>query len=235
MKLNSVIFRYGLIIQVLVLAAFIFVKTPIMSCPDKNNISSTSNSESYNSEARPLKTTPDDKSDEKYKWVSLIPLNLRRLETALDNTDIQYENFMVDWLQYLLVAGGFMVMSGLIMMVFRRKKSVYKKQFHLCSLMPELIPLTYQSCNHCSIIVKHKNNKEPLSSSAMIWVIEITVSSALDRKKTAAAIKGMSLPAIRLENNFIIIGPYKSKSEASEIVRKLRDAHNVRGWLTPGN
>jgi len=122
--------------------------------------------------------------------------------------------------------------------VFSQKKmasNVSEKPFHLCSLRPVLTPLSYQLCFQCSALIKHSENKGRLVENAEIWVIEITLSSALTRKNSAAAIKGMRLPTIRLENNFIVVGPYRSKSEAAEIASKLHETYNVRGWLTPGN
>lgn len=144
---------------------------------------------------------------------------------------------MTAWLRYLLVAGGFIGLTGLLVMFFRRKKSVSnvsEKPFHLCSLRPVLTPLSYQSCFQCSALIKYSKNKGRVAKSADIWVIEITLSSALTRNKSATAIKRMHLSTIRLENNFIIVGPYKSKSEAAEVVSKLHEVYNVRGWLTPG-
>lgn len=234
MKIISAIYKIGLIAQVLALVALFFVKTPIMSCPDAKNINPTNNTETYNSNASFLKAAPHGSPDEKYKLASLILFKFRELETTLQNADIQYGNSMIDWLRYLLAAGCFMALSGLIIMVFRKKK-LPVKQFHLCSLIPVVVPLTYQSCIQCKALIKHSKKKESLSEDTMIWVVEITVSSAVDRKKTLEAIDKMSLPLIRLENNFIIIGTYKRKSEAVEIIRNLHDVHNVRGWLTPGN
>ncbi|MDY7536451.1 hypothetical protein RGV33_33050 [Pseudomonas sp. Bout1] len=235
MKLNAVIFKFGLIVQVLVLVAFLFPETAVVLCSDKNNINLSSElGSNFNEDKASLRM----KSNEQNSFFSLMSLEFSSLEKTLDNADFKNTDSMTAWLKYLLVAGGLMGLVGLLMMALRRKKTrsiISVKPFHLCSLNPVLVPLSYQPCNQCDTLIKYSKNTKHLSRISEIWVIEITILSAFERKKSAAAIKGMKLPVIRLENNFIIVGPYKRKLEAAKVVGDLYESHNVRGWLTPGN
>jgi len=238
-NLNSKIIILGLVIQALVLVAMFFTKNTIVWCSEKNYGHSSSTLEINHAENASLRTLLSQKfGDLQSNLGTLTSSKFTDLENTSDNADFRDINSMTVWLQYLLVAGGFIGLAGLLVMFFRRKKSasnVSEKPFHLCSLRPVLTPLSYQLCFQCSALIKHSKNKNRLTEIAAIWVIEITLSSALTRKKSAAAIKIMHLPTIRLENDFIVVGPYKSKSEAAKIVSKLHENYNVRGWLTPGN
>lgn len=238
LKLNAVILKFGLAVQVLILAVFFFAETADLSCAEKNNINSASETETNYGEAAYLRLNQNQKPHEQNSFVSSMSSKFPGLEKTLDNTDFENTDAMTTSLRYLLVAGGLMGLAGLLIMALRRKKTssiISAKQFHLCSLSPVLAPLSYQSCNQCDILIKHLNNTNLLSKRSGIWVIEITVSSAFERNKSAAAIKRMGLPVIRLENNFVIIGPYQSKLEAAKIAGDLYEYHNVRGWITPGN
>lgn len=238
-NLNSKIIILGLVIQALVLVAMFFTKNTIVWCSEKNHGHSSSTLEINHAENASLRTLLSQKfGDLQSNLGTLTSSKFTDLENTSDNADFRDINSMTVWLQYLLVAGGFIGLAGFLVMFFRRKKSasnVSEKPFHLCSLRPVLTPLSYQLCFQCSALIKHSKNKNRLTEIAAIWVIEITLSSALTRKKSAAAIKIMHLPTIRLENDFIVVGPYKSKSEAAKIVSKLHENYNVRGWLTPGN
>ncbi|VVN79497.1 hypothetical protein [Pseudomonas fluorescens] len=238
-NLNSKVIIFGVTIQVLVLGVVFFTKNTIVWCSEKNHIHSNSASGINHAEEASSRTLLSQKfGDLQSNLGTLTSSKFTDLENISDNADFRDINSMTAWLRYLLVAGGFIGLAGLLVMFFRRKKSasnVSEKPFHLCSLRPVLTPLSYQSCFQCSTIIKHSKNKDRSTESADIWVIEITLSSALTRNKSAAAIKGMHLSTIRLENNFIVVGPYKNKSEAAEVVSKLHEVYNVRGWLTPGN
>lgn len=239
MEAKLKIITLGLAIQVLVLGVVFFSKNTIVWCSEMNHINSSSASGINHVEETSLRTLLSQKfGDLQSNLGTLTSYKFTDLEKTSDNDNSRDINSMTPWLRYLLVAGGFIGLAGLLMMLFRRKKmasNVSEKPFHLCSLRPVLTPLSYQLCFQCSALIKHSKNKGRLVENAEIWVIEITLSSASTRKQSTAAIKRMHLPTIRLENNFIIVGPYRSKSEAAEIVSKLHVDYNVRGWLTPGN
>ncbi|MGN7499241.1 hypothetical protein [Pseudomonas lactis] len=238
-NLSSKVIIFGVAIQVLVLGVVFFTKNTIVLCSEKNHIHLNSASGINHADEASTRTVLSQKfGDLQSNLGTLTSSKFTDLENISGNADSRDINSMTAWLRYLLVAGGFIGLAGLLVMFFRRKKmasNVSEKPFHLCSLRPVLTPLSYQLCFQCSALIKHSENKGRLVENAEIWVIEITLSSALTRKNSAAAIKGMRLPTIRLENNFIVVGPYRSKSEAAEIASKLHETYNVRGWLTPGN
>lgn len=230
---------FGLIIQILVLVVVFFTENTIVWCSEKNYINSSNALEINYAEDASLRILQSQRFDDlKNSLITITSSNFTDLESTSSSAIFRDINSMIVWLRCLLVAGGFIGLAGLLVMFFRRKKSASntsEKPFHLCALRPVLTPLSYQSCFQCGAIIKYSKNKNRLVETADIWVVEITLSSALTRKKSTAAIKGMHLPIIRLENNFIVVGPYKSKSKAAEIVSSLHESYNVRGWLTPGN
>ncbi|WP_158664893.1 hypothetical protein [Pseudomonas sp. SWI44] len=236
MKLSAV-FIFGLAIQLLALGTFFFTETSFLSCPDKNRINPDSQAESNHSGEASL-MSPAHKSEKQDSWTWMTSFKFSDSEDKLSYETLKNEISIAAWLRYLLIASGVMTSAGLLMMISRRKKTTNftpDQLFHLCSVRAALVPTTYQQCFKCHAIVKYQKNIKALSKGSAIWVLEITISSASDRRKSAEAIKAMNLPVIRQENNFIILGPYKNKTEAAEIVRNLYITHNVRSWLSPGN
>ena len=232
LRFNSVIFKIGLTVQVLVLVGFFFLDTPAVMCSELTNTKSEREVAVDQDHAVPLVT-----SSERSDFGSLISLEFSGLKKESNDSGFNDASLISGWLKYLLVAGGLMGLVGLLLKVLRRKKIANITSgdgFHLCSLRPVLTPLSYQLCNQCDAFIKYSDNKL-VSKRPEIWVIEITTLSEFEHQKSAAAIKKMKLAIIRMENNFIVVGPYESKLVAAKIVGRLNEYHNVRGWLTPGN
>jgi hypothetical protein len=90
-----------------------------------------------------------------------------------------------------------------------------------------------QFCPTCDKKIGHQKIKVQAKSSVK-WVIEITLSNSLDRRRVVAAIKQMNLSALRTENDYIIVGSYNVKKEAAAVVKKLHEHYSLRGWLVLG-
>jgi len=67
-----------------------------------------------------------------------------------------------------------------------------------------------------------------------LWVVEIALNTPT-RHRAIKAIQQLELPVARKENNFVVIGPYKQKQDATRVVKELSESHGVRGWVMAGN
>jgi hypothetical protein len=45
----------------------------------------------------------------------------------------------------------------------------------------------------------------------------------------------MVLPVIRRENDFVVVGPYRQKQDAAQVLTCLSEQYGLRGWLIEGN
>lgn len=108
-----------------------------------------------------------------------------------------------------IIIGGLIAFLGFFLTIFSRKKTNARA-------------------------IRHVKKQTDISPSPGLWVIELTLNTQ-SRQRSIHVIQQLALPVIRRENDFIVIGPYKQKQEASYVLADMSEKHGIRGWLTQGN
>lgn len=130
---------------------------------------------------------------------------------------------------------GFFALCATLYTLIRRRQVKKNKvaALHVSSMRAKLTPYLFQVCGTCGVLVKYRVQASACSSN--IWVVEVALNSSQVHRGTTSAIKELALPVIRRENNLIVIGVYRNKAEAAEVIKLLKEKHDVRGWVVQGN
>lgn len=103
-------------------------------------------------------------------------------------------------------------------------------RFHIFANKALLTPKLFGECSVCGDVVKYSCREIPSAENGA-WVVEVILTSSLARRAVTTAINDLHLPVIRKENRLIVLGVYKNKVEATEIIGLLKNKYNIRGWV----
>lgn len=136
--------------------------------------------------------------------------------------------------QGISILAGLIALAGLLMALFYTKKKPAIK-FHISPPRPGSLLIFENLCLTCGQVISYgrKEIKKAMPHQG-VWVIEITIN-ATNKRRSIDAIRQLELSVVRREHNFIIVGPYRLKQNAAEILQELKEKYNVRGWLEAGN
>ncbi|MGV8891151.1 MAG: hypothetical protein ACOH2P_24595 [Pseudomonas sp.] len=136
--------------------------------------------------------------------------------------------------QGISILAGLIALAGLLMAFFYTQKKPAIK-FHISPPRPGSLLIFENLCLTCGQVIGYsrKEIKKAMPHQG-VWVIEITLN-ATNKRRSIEAIRQLELSVVRREHNFIIVGPYRLKQNAAEILQELKEKYNVRGWLEAGN
>ncbi|VVO41014.1 SPOR domain-containing protein [Pseudomonas fluorescens] len=132
-----------------------------------------------------------------------------------------------------IIIGGLIAIAGLLLTLFSRKK-ISATKLHIFQSKAGSSLVLEDSCLTCGGVIRHAKKPIKLSPPQGLWVIELTLNTQ-SRRRSIKVIQHLALPVIRREHDFIVIGPYRQKQEASYVLTDLSENYGVRGWLMRGN
>lgn len=134
---------------------------------------------------------------------------------------------------FTFVLAGFIALTGLFMALFSRDKKPVK--LHIYRIRENSLLNLRAACLTCGELIGHaiKTGKQT-TQNHKLWVVQITLN-APTRRKYLLAIREMVLPVIRRENDFVVVGPYRQKQDAAQVLTCLSEQYGLRGWLIEGN
>jgi hypothetical protein len=135
--------------------------------------------------------------------------------------------------KWTIILSGLIAFTGLLLALFARKKTI-DPQWHVFRSLPGSLITLERTCLTCGGFISHTAKPVSAMPSSGLWVIEIALNTP-SRHRATKAIQQLALPVARKENNFVVIGPYKQKQDAAQVMKELSESHGVRGWMMAGN
>ncbi|RON40149.1 hypothetical protein BK666_26825 [Pseudomonas frederiksbergensis] len=135
--------------------------------------------------------------------------------------------------KWTIILSGLITFTGLLLALFTRKKTI-NPQWHVFHTFPGSLITLERPCLTCGGYISHAKKEASTTLSSGLWVVEIALNTP-SRHRAVKAIQQLELPVARKENNFVVIGPYRQKQEAAQVVKELSESYRVRGWMMAGN
>lgn len=136
--------------------------------------------------------------------------------------------------QWVTILGGIIALAGLLMLLFYKKKKPRSK-FHIYPAQRGSLLALENLCVTCNQVISFSNKTiKAVLPFQGVWIIEITITPE-NKQRSIEAVRQMELSVVRREHEFIIIGPYRQKQDAAEILQKLKEKYRLRAWLEEGN
>lgn len=130
--------------------------------------------------------------------------------------------------KWMIIFSGLVAFTGLLLAAYARKKNT-DPQWHVFRTVPGSLVTLSRPCLTCGGLISHVAKDCSATPASGLWVIEIALN-APSRHRVTKAIKQLDLRVARKENNYVVVGPYKHKQDAAQVVRNLSEHHGVRGW-----
>lgn len=134
---------------------------------------------------------------------------------------------------FAFLLAGLITATGLFLALFVREKKPVK--LHVYRIGEESLLSLRGSCMTCGQLVGYtiKAGKET-TQNHKLWVVQITLN-APTRRKYMLAVQELVLPVIRREHDFVVVGPYRQKQDAAQVLTCLSEQYGLRGWLIEGH
>ncbi|WP_236175940.1 hypothetical protein [Pseudomonas pseudonitroreducens] len=99
-----------------------------------------------------------------------------------------------------------------------------------CPFCAESIKKAAVKCKHCGSTVE-ADLKPALTDRKGAWLVTIPCKPGQELLEALAKLKELGLPVIPSESAIISIGPYETKAEAGDVLRRLSMKHYLHGNL----
>ena len=157
----------------------------------------------------------------------------RAVDTHEKKLDHEYSAAQIFFYVFTFVLAGCIALTGLFMALFLRDKKPVK--LHVYRIRENSLLNVRGVCQTCGELIGYavKTGKQT-TQNHKLWVVQITLNVPT-RRKYMLAIQEMMLPVIRRENDFVVVGPYRQKQDAAQVLKGLSEQYGLRGWLIEGN
>lgn len=133
--------------------------------------------------------------------------------------------------QVHVIVGGMIALAGLLMVLLGGKGSPAaaqeEKDTRPCPMCAESIRAAAVKCKHCGADVEAVAALPPTTGAGDItitrWALAIPCRKESDRELAMTTAEPLRLPSLPAHNSFVKFGPFASKAEAGESLRRMAE------------
>lgn len=132
------------------------------------------------------------------------------------------------------IVGGMITLAGLIMLIFGGKISTSTASIPAemdarpCPFFAETIKNAAVKCKHCGSDVEQTLRVTPSEG----WTVRIPCRPGMEFNATQKIVSDDGWPCETPDGAVVVIGPYKEKKEAVEVLKEIRINHSLFGELS---